>query len=271
MGAIMAGNDLQQHYNAIRKEAEFLAGSPHDSARRAIVLSHLYQDSGGSHLFPLIAAHGALWAYSYFEVGGLLGRLIAKRYFYDPKERAFRLSLLNQFAEAFREVNRQVCVDTYTNYLFSRQFGHHPEAEQYLHPTLLAALNRVHDARPEPQSLSPKDQREIFEQCFCLEQEITVAPGVEAAVNRFDCRIMRFISLRPLVRFTYFRPGQTLMFKNFASKEERIEKGYSAFRWAQEVGAARVFSTLPDYGLLPPYFPESPTRCFQEILAGYQT
>ena len=49
-------------YMRIKREAEILAGDTMDFSRRAAVYHHLYQSSGGNHMFPLIAAHGALWA-----------------------------------------------------------------------------------------------------------------------------------------------------------------------------------------------------------------
>ena len=125
---------LQDRYDAIKAEATLLAGGLLDIPRRALVLYNLYLDSGRNHHFSLIATHGALWASGYFESGGSLGRLIARRYFYNPDEKAYRLGLLRQFAEDFRQVNRQVCIDTYANYHFTRRFGREPGAEVIITP-----------------------------------------------------------------------------------------------------------------------------------------
>src|SRR5262245_25140475 len=110
---------LQGAYGRIKAEMTELAGGLEEIPRRAARLHGLYQDSGGNHAFPLIAAHGALWAFGFFEVGGSLGRFIARRYFYSARERAYRLGILADFAEGFRRVNRQVCIDTLTNYHFA--------------------------------------------------------------------------------------------------------------------------------------------------------
>src|SRR4051794_33812005 len=99
---------LQERYAALKAESALLAGDLLDIPRRAVVLLHIFQDSGENHVFPLLAAHGALWAYSYFEVGGALGRFIARRYYYNADERAYRLGILQEFSSAFRKVNRQV-------------------------------------------------------------------------------------------------------------------------------------------------------------------
>src|SRR5262249_51512530 len=159
-----------------------------DIPRRVVILSNLYLDSGGNHVFPQIAAHGALWAFGYFEVGGSLGRLIARRYFYTATERAYRLSLLQEFAAAVRRVHRLVCIDAYTNYHFTRQYGQEPAAGDIVPLPLLEALNRVHDARQHGRTLTAAEKRQVFEQSFLCEQEVTVAPGVQAAIAGFECR-----------------------------------------------------------------------------------
>ena len=122
----MDGPDLQARYEELKAEATLLAGDLLDIPRRVVILNRMYHDSGRNHTFSLLAAHGALWAYGYFEVGGSLGRFIGRRYYYDPTERAYRLGLLREFAEAFRQVNRKVCIDSYANYEFTKRYGHLP-------------------------------------------------------------------------------------------------------------------------------------------------
>ena len=227
---------LQERYDELKAEATLLAGDLLDIPRRALILHNMYLDSGRNHQFSLIAAHGALWASGYFEAGGTLGRLIARRYFYDPDERAYRLGLLREFAEDFRKVNRQVCIDTYANYHFARRHGELPGAEELVEPSLLDALNRVNHARERGKTLPPEECRQVFEQSFRCEQEVTVAPGVQAAVRGFECKIMRFLCMRPLVRFAYFPSFRYLWFRDFADKDERIDRGIHAFELARRVG-----------------------------------
>ncbi len=257
----MDAASLRARYDAIKADATRLAGELLDIPRRAVILSNLYRDSGGNHAFSLIAAHGALWATGYFEVGGSIGRLIAHRYFYNPTERAYRLGLLQEFAEGFRRVNRLVCIDTYTNYTFARDYGHLPAAAEVLPAGLLDALNRVHAARKAGRSLGPAEKRQCFEQSFLCEQEITVAPGVATAVAGFECRVMKFLCLRPLVRFAYFPRWRYLFFHNFADKAERIDKGLRAYDHAARAGWEHVHRTLRAYGRLPPRFFEASAEC----------
>ena len=81
----MASRDaLQTRYFELKQEAARKArkaGGLLEIPRRVAILCDMFQDSGGNHVFPLIAAHGALWAFSDFEMGGSLGRLIATRFF----------------------------------------------------------------------------------------------------------------------------------------------------------------------------------------------
>jgi hypothetical protein len=242
---------LRRRYDELKAEATLLAGDLLDIPRRAAILHDLYRDSKGNHTFSLMAAHGALWAYSYFETWGSLGRLIARRYFYNPAERAYRLGLLGEFGEGFRRVNRQVCIDTYTNYRFTKQHGHLPGAEELVPAPLLDALNRVHAASRSGQALSPSGRRAVFEQSFRCEQEVTVAPGVQAAIRAFECRIMQFLCLRPVVRFSYFPRFRYLVFRNFAEQEERIAKGMLAFDLAERTGWDHVSRALDIYKVVP--------------------
>ena len=261
----MDSTALRVEYERIKAEATRLAGGLFDIPRRVVLLYNLYLDSGRNHAFSQMAAHGALWAFRYFEVGGSVGRLIARRYFYNSTERAFRLGLLQQFAEGFRRVNRLVCIDTWTNYHFVKEFGQLSGAEQIVPPSLLDALNRVHHARERGSSLSSTEKRHVFEQSFHCEQEITVAPGVAETVKAFDCPFMLFLCLRPFVRFAYFPRWQYLWFHNFAAKEERIEKGLRAYHYAQRAGWDRVSASMSHYRLMPRRFFQSPVAYLANI------
>ena len=258
---------LATRYAELKAEAEHLAGGSLDIPRRAALLHNLYRESGGNHVFPLIAAHGALWAVRYFEVGGTLGRLIGRRYFYNPREHAYRLGILERFADDFRAVNRCVFVDAHANFHFAREHGHEPEAGSVVPPDLLAALNRVHAASASGVALSEDEKEAVFRQSFHWEQEVTVAAGVKAAVETFDCPIMRRLCLMPVVRFAFFPRWRYLWFRNFSDKAERVGKGLRAFEHARDRGWAGVESSLRDYGLLPEsYFLDPAAHC--DELAG---
>lgn len=260
--------DLQTEFETIKASAESMAGDIYAIPRRAAILLAIYEDSGKNHNFSLMAAHGALWAYGYFETGGALGRLIAKRYFYNRKEKAFRIGILNEFADSFRRVNRQVCIDTYTNYQFVKQFGGRSEAADLLPPSLYDALCRVHAARRDGRELTPDERRAVFEESFRCEQEITVAPGVQQAVADFECPVMKFLCLHPVVRFSFFPRFRYMMFRDFSRTQERIAKGFLAYEIGQKRGWNRVQTGLHRYGHAPLELSGTPEARFSELAAG---
>ncbi|MBC7818754.1 MAG: hypothetical protein IAG10_17835 [Planctomycetaceae bacterium] len=267
----MATNELRQAHQQLLDEATRLAGSLTALSQRATTYHHLFRDSGGNHVFPLIAAHGALWARGYFMFGMKLGRWLSWQYLFDADHRQRQLCALEDFANAFRDVNRRVCIDTYANYHFAARFGEHPEAESILDPQLLDALNRVHAARRAGRELSDGEKRHVFETHFLHEQTHVVGPSLQAAVEKLDWPLLRAIALRPLIRFAYFRDREFFWFRNFARREERIEKGLRAFEIATSLGWNRVESALQDYDILPSAFFADSVRYFAELRAGLLT
>ena len=245
---------LREHYDALRIEARRLAGGLLDLAQRAAVYHHLYEHSRRNHIFPLIAAHGALWARGYFRFGMKLGRLCSWQYALSPETRSARLEGLAAFADAFRDINRQVCVETYVSYHFVERFGDHPDAAKFVPQSLLAVLNRCHAARRGGQEFSTREKREMFQAFFLNEQETVVGPQIRAAVDAFGWPLMKRLALQPRIRFAYFPLRRRLVFRNFAERDERIENGLRAFDMAAEVGWDRAESTLRDYAVLPEAF-----------------
>lgn len=261
-------SSLQTEYAALKSEAALLAGDLLDIPRRVAVLHNLYLDSLGNHTFSLIAAHGALWAWKYFETGGSLGRLMAYRYFYNSRERAYRLGLLNSFAESFREVNRCVCIDTVANYNFVARFGSEPYAAEILPVRLFEALRQVHAAKDQKTTLAEEAKFNIFSASFHCEQEVTVAPGVRQAVAGFDCPILRRLILRPIVRFRFFPRLRYMFFKDFSETQERIARGMYAFQLAQSAGWETVQESMKAYGVMPESYFQDPGKAYRQILSA---
>lgn len=254
---------LEACYEALHRDARRLAGGLTDLARRATVYHHLFADSGRNHIFPLIAAHGAMWAGGYFRFGMRLGWCCSWQYAFSPETRRTRLAQLQAFADAFREINRRVCVETYTTYHFTGRFGNHPDAGRFVPPEILAALNRCHAARRRGRELSTSEKRDVFEAFFLNEQETVVGPQIQEATAAFEWPLMKHLALRPVIRFAYLpRP---LFFRNFAHREERIENGLRAFDLAAEVGWIRVESALRDYAMLPEAFFTDNRRHFAAV------
>jgi hypothetical protein len=253
---------MQNRYNELTCEATRLAGSLPQLSQRATVYRHLFLASGRNHTFPLIAAHGALWAGGYFRWGLQLGKLLSWQYIGWSELRKQQLEHLVTFANAFRDINRRVCVDTYVNFYFTEQFGNHSEVQAFIPQELLEPLNSLHAAQRAGRDLNKREKQELFIAHFLHEQKSVVGPTLTNAVNDFNWPLVRAIALRPLVRFSYFPSGTWLWFHNFASQEERIEKGKAAFDIAEAVGWSKVHTALEQYHLLPDAFFTQPFRYF---------
>lgn len=226
--------------------------------QRVALLHSIFVDSRGNHVFPEVALHGALWAYGFYERRGAISRMIAYRYFYDREERASRAYMLFQFSQGFKEANRSVFIDTYTNYWFSKHHGESPGADEVLPPELLEALNRVHHASTRGRTMPRGERERVFEKALLFEQEMTVGPKVKEEVSKFDCPVLTNLVLRPLVRFGYFPRLTLLRFRDFSDTDERIEKAVRSYRLAEDAGWPAVSEAIRFQGVLPPSFFSDP-------------
>jgi hypothetical protein len=242
----MTVHEFTAAMQSLRQEGTRLAGGLGDLRQRASVYRHLFLASGGNHTFPLIAAHGALWAGGYFRFGLSLGRALAWMYVGRPERRAAQLQRLKALADAFRNVNRRVCIETYANFHFTRLYGRHPAAAELVTAEHLEALNRVHSAAAAHKVLPDSIKGQVFECHFLNEQRHVVGPALTEAIAAFDWLLVKAIALRPPVRFAYFPGGERLWFRNFGSQAERIEKGLQAFEIAARIGWLAVDAAFAD-------------------------
>lgn len=249
--AIMPDSVLSDAYAHWHREGVRLAGGLRDVAGRAAVYRQIYRDSGRNHAFPLIAAHGACWSRGYFASGERLGWWLALG-------RPARHAALLRFADVFRDINRRVCADTFANFHFTRLYGDHPDAADFVPPEVLGLLRRLHDADGEwPTST----KRELYVANFLWEQEHVVGPTLERAVAEFDWPFARRVALRPTIRMAFFGPGRSLRFRDFSRAEERIANGFTAFDWAAEAGWETAEASLSAYGVLPRDVVTDPIPC----------
>jgi hypothetical protein len=262
-------NELAREYDALRVEGTRLAGGLRELAQRATVYHHLFRASGGNHAFPLIAAHGALWAGGYFRFGLRLGEALSWQYGLATEKRQQQLARLAAFADAFRDINRRVCIDTYVNFHFTAKYGDDPRIGEFMSPELLAALRCVHHARRASRELSDDEKREVFLAHFLDEQHRVVGPAIEQAVAEFDWPLVRFIALKPLLRFAYFPGRRWFWFRNFAQREERIAKGLQAFDYATQVGWSHTEQALRQYAVLPHAFFVDPVKYFADFRSAF--
>lgn len=256
--------ELAVCYQKLHDEAKQLAGRNRDLAQRATVYHHLYHHSRGNHVFPLIAAHGALWAGGYFAFGTRLGWWLSWLSLFSRTTRQRNRAMLDDFADAFRNVNRLVCIETYTTYHFTALHGAHPTACQWIPPALLTQLNRVHQARTSGIPLSAAEKREVFQTFFLNEQATVVGPKINAAGKNFQWPLMRCLALMPHVRFAYMG-SWGLQFWNFCDEAQRVKNGMRACDIGLQVGMKHVEQTIENYCILPPQFVATSPQHFQRV------
>lgn len=245
----MTSEQLQSAYDELLQEGHELAGGLTDLAQRATVYHHIFRESGGGHIFPLIAAHGALWGRGWFAFGLRLARGLVWQFPFSKRARQEKLAALDEFADAFRDINRRVCIDTYANFHFTRRFGDQPAASEIIPGALLNALNRIHASNDQGTPLTDAEKRDVFYSHFLYEQDTIVGSTVTSACAKLNWPLVKAIALRPVVSFAYLQ--KRIWFRDFSSRDERIKNGLRAFDMAAQVGWERVESALDDYGVQP--------------------
>lgn len=265
-----ASTDIENAVASLRREATSLAGGLGDLAQRASVYHHLYEHSGANHCFPLLAAHGALWASGYFRSGMRVGSILSWAHAAGGNQRRRQelMERLTKFANDFRDINRRVCVETYFIYHLSGADSLLPAAERLIPSDLLSQMAGCHAARRAGRTLSDHARRSLFEAFFLWEQATIVGPTVEKAFAEFDWPIIKTIASRPRISFAYLPRSSPLVFANFSDPAERIEKGLRAFDLAASAGWDKVELALRSYGILPSDFSVDPRQYFATLLGS---
>jgi hypothetical protein len=241
-------NELDDDYASIHETAVDLAGAPGDITQRAQVLLEIFEDSGRNDPFPAVALHGALWARGFFPSRATLAALSFLLHPAHTDHAVLQFAELDQFETSFKMANRQVFIDTYTNYYFSKIHGDEEDAVRFIQADLLAALNKVHHAVDNDEPLSIDERREVFETCLLNEQEKTVGPTVLAAVAQFHNQFLLSFALQPFVHFKYFPSTEIFHFQNFSDVNERILYAKKAYEIAETVGWDAVVDAIDAYG-----------------------
>jgi len=245
---------LHETHGALHADALRRVGGPDARVRRATLLYEIYRDSGGNHASPLIALHMMLWRESFFAVDGHLGTVLQYRYCYDERERARRLTMLQEFACALREIDGHICARIYADYHATKRHGADLKAHAAVPDGLRQALNAVHEQTRAGDRLAPHATKEVFMQSWCHEQEAVMAAPLHAAVERLDCPILRALIVQPAVHLAYFPAHTRIVYRDFAHTAERTARAAQAYDLAASCGWAGVTATLHAYGVLPPSF-----------------
>jgi hypothetical protein len=245
----LSATDLRREADRIRAEATRLAGGPSDIPQRAIFLYEIYADSNGNHAFPLVALHGALWGHDVLGAARLVERIGG------PLVRLVKLGSIEQtaddFADAIETINRQVFVDTYTNYWFTKKYGNEPGASAIVDAKLLPYLNRVHAAVASGESLSAEEQRATFLAALESEQDTSVARRMDQAAEDIPSPWLKMLMTRPVLHFTYFPATTFYSFDDFSDRADRVRCATFAYDTAVKVGWDAVADSMSRYGVLP--------------------
>lgn len=242
--------DLRLAFQSIRSEASALAGEPDDIPDRVALLFDLFLQSKQNHPFPMVALHGALWAHNFFNNVERILRASPM----SEGTRQDRLDTLHRFTRLLKEANREVFVDTYSTYMFTRQFGHIDAAAEICGVEFLELFRQIHAASDNDSQLTPDQSKTAFSLCLNWEQSNTVSPRISEEALRIDCPVLSAFCLRPVVRFSYFPVFTLLHFRNFAESQERIEKAMKSFDVAMKVGWSDVMTSAKKYNVLPREF-----------------
>ena len=245
------GHSTKDVVDMIHSDGLRLAGRRDDMRQRAVVYHHLYILSQGNFVFPLIAAHGALWARWYLVAAHFAARILSLIDVTSALTRKERFQQYKNYVNAFKDINRSVMVETYTVFHASRLFGAKTLTDCGMSAELIEQMMACHAATAAGKRLPDRELRQFYEDYFRWEQVKVVGPIVDEALAAFQWHLMRWFCLRPWVWFSYFRFGNSMNFRNFSDAEERTQKGLIAFDRAAKVGWEKIEANLR----LNPFFP----------------
>ncbi len=231
---------LASAFDEIRDAAVVLSGSTRDAQLRAALYYSIYEDSEGNFMFPLVADHGSMWGVAHIEA---IDRALSPL---RVVSRHGRVQRWLDGMDAVRDVNRRVFREIYTTFHFTRYFGEHPGAGQFVKPAVLARYNQVHRAISQKTPLSRDQRREVYYEIFVHEQHDIVDPGLKDA-SAFAGRAVTEAFKRVSPRFAYFPRRERLWFSDFTSVNQRNREGLRALAFAEEVGPERVLEALGEY------------------------
>ncbi|MES2320382.1 MAG: hypothetical protein V4631_23135 [Pseudomonadota bacterium] len=234
-------------YEALREHGYALAGDLGDLKRRARMYQQMYRDSGKRSVFPLIAAHGALWALAYFKQGRLGAMILSLPYLLTPALRREKLASVAVFADRFREINRRVCAESYAIYHYTKRYGGSASIRSVIGDDFADTLCECHASNKADTDYPQALREKLFLAFFHWEQAHIVGPAVIEAFDDFDWDFVKYLAKRTRLDFTYFGKDFGVKFTNFSSVEERISRGLLVYHRAEEVGLDHAEDALSFY------------------------
>lgn len=249
------GLSRDQLHEIIKADAEFLSGGLGDMTTRSVVYHHIFVCSGGNFIFPLLAAHGALWARWYL----FLARFAAICLACFDLSRGFRfrrnITAYQAYVDTFKNINRTVMIETWTVFYMTKLFGANDAVTDEMPAELKENFAVCHRTAMSGARMPLPQLRKFYEDYFRWEQVNVVGPTVDKATADFDWPLMKWFCMRPWVWFSYFRLGRALIFKDFSDAEERTQKGLRAFDWACRKGHS--WESIEENLTGNPFFPRN--------------
>lgn len=227
------------------------AGAAPDMPHRAEFYARLYRHSAGNFAFALIAAHACLWGARYVRRGLAVGGALAAL----SRAQQWHRAQIEGFAVAMRSINLDVAVEVATLYRLTAARSDAAGLDAIAAPPLLAALGELHRARRQGRLLPLETRRRLFHDFLLWEQHSHVAAAVDRAVAALDWPWVRRLALMPRLGLAYIPWRLQARFRNFASMDERVEKGLHAFDMAERQGWQRCAALLrvpPQPSQMPP-------------------
>lgn len=253
-------------YANLREIGYVVAGAPGDLVGRACVYREMYVESGHRNVFPLIAAHGSLWAVGFFRKGMLGAQILSLPWLLVRGARAEKLRCVAAFADRFRQINRSICAEAYAIYHYTKYYGGDSFIRAEIGDAFTDLLCACHTS-VKANTHFPQAMRErLFNAFLHWEQERIVAPALVSAFAELDWDVITYLAMRLKVDMAYLGRQFHLRFQNFASKKERLEQGMKAYRRAEAVGLPRVMESLGDYDLMPQFKSRKANRACRDGL-----
>ena len=100
------GASAETIHAVVRADAIRLAGGPDDMVQRALVYHYVYKLSGDAFVFPLIAAHGALWARWYLIAARFDACILGAVDISYRGSRARRLATYGIYVDTLKSINQ---------------------------------------------------------------------------------------------------------------------------------------------------------------------
>lgn len=243
VGAEAVADHRDLAYLSITKAAARASGSHASLRLRARSYLNLYRDSNGACCFALIAAHGALWAAWYLLAAKFAALLLALLDFSSPLPAKEKYRQFSAYVRALKDINQLVMVESFILIHTIKDLGAEFAVSKGCPKDLAFDY-----ARAMNNPASEFQLRDLYHRHFLWEQERVVSGKLDEAFSAFAWPLMRQLSERPWVWFSYFGVGKSMNFKQFTDQAERVEKGLIAFDRAVAFGLDRV-SAITDLRL----------------------